>query len=62
MADRSIWQAARDLARSVGRKLTPPGNREPLDESGAQRPGVASSDVTPSLPGLRGGSDGELRP
>ena len=31
--------------RRVGRKLTTPGNRTPLDESQLQRPGLRSSDA-----------------
>jgi hypothetical protein len=32
----------RSWTRRVGRKLTPPGNRTPLEESQEQRPGLRS--------------------
>jgi hypothetical protein len=35
----------RRWATGVGRKLTTPGNRTPLDESQQQRPGLRSSDT-----------------
>jgi hypothetical protein len=35
----------RRWSRRVGRKLTTPGNRTPLDESQRQRPGLRSSDT-----------------
>jgi len=38
-------------ARSIGRRLTPPGNRTPLEESLEQRPGLSSNSQPPRPPG-----------
>jgi hypothetical protein len=46
------WKAVTRAARRAGRRLTPPGNRTPLEESGEQRPGLGSG-LTPSPAGQR---------
>jgi hypothetical protein len=47
----TIWHGVVRRARAVGRRLTPPGNRTPLDESLSQRPGLGSAEVPPSAAG-----------
>jgi len=36
---RAPWKAFTRRARAIGRRLTPPGNRAPIEESGEYRPG-----------------------
>jgi hypothetical protein len=48
------WKAIARRARAVGRRLTPPGNRTPIEESGEQRPGLPSFGGVPSGAGQQG--------
>jgi hypothetical protein len=52
------WKAITRRARAVGRRLTPPGNRTPLEESGEQRPGLPSFGAVPSGAGQMGQTQG----
>jgi len=48
---RGLLSAFKRRARAVGRRLTPPGNRIPLDESGEQH--SIDTNHTPSEAGQR---------
>jgi hypothetical protein len=47
-----ILKALTRWGRAVGRRLEPPGNRTPLDESLEQKPGLSSNQQLPSPTGF----------
>jgi hypothetical protein len=47
----SVWSRIRGAAQGVRRRLTPPGNRTPIEESLEQKPGLSSG--VPSQVGQR---------
>jgi hypothetical protein len=38
----ALWSSVVRRARAIGRRLTPPGNRTPIEESGGEHPGLGS--------------------
>jgi len=52
------WKSITRRARAVSRRLTPPGNRTPLEESLEQRPGIPSFGSVPSGAGQQNQAQG----
>jgi hypothetical protein len=40
-----LWKVAACRIRTIARRLVPPGNRSPIEDSGEQRPGLGSGDL-----------------